>query len=274
VPALPGVAVDAMRVAGDPDATYDDLRKVIEFDPGLTSGILRLANSVYFKGSGEIVSIRDALVRLGTKNVMELLVSVTVGPIACHRIAGYDLPPGDMLRHTVFVALGAGQLAQRLGMVLPAHGFTAGMLHDIGKILLGTFLEIDVEVIRSLAFTQQKPFDMAEREVLGIDHAEAGALLLQSWNVPESIVEVVRWHHLPDECPAADTTALDLVHVAETISQVAGLGAGLDGLNYTPSAKVLARLKITTQIAEEVAGRALAELQAVEPMLNLQQSGR
>ena len=109
-------------------------------------------------------------------------------------------------------------------MMLMENAFTSGLLHDVGKILLGTFMEVDVEPIVHLAKTELISFNVAEQRVLGIDHAEAGAALLEAWELPELIIRAIRWHHTPEDYEG-DPLVVDLVHVADALCLQGAIGA-------------------------------------------------
>ncbi|NQT93412.1 MAG: HDOD domain-containing protein, partial [Lentisphaerae bacterium] len=168
VPALPMAATKVISLLQDPDVGVSEVMKVIEFDPGLTSNVLRLANSAYFGGNREIVSLRDAGVRLGTNQVFQMVMTSSVSQVAAQPVRGYSLPAGELLEHSIAVAIGAEQLAEALGRKPPGHTFTTGLLHDLGKIVLGTFVEVDVAPILEMAFQNQVSFEVAEQHVLGI----------------------------------------------------------------------------------------------------------
>ena len=147
------------------------------------------------------------------------------------------MPPGALLDFALATAIGVEEIARVMHTPLPPHAFTSAMLCDVGKLALGSFVEVDSNAILHYAFEEGLTFDAAEREVLGIDHAEVGALLLERWQIPESISVVTRWHHRPDECPESSET-LQLVHLAAQLSLLSGLGCAQDGLNYRPSNKL------------------------------------
>jgi putative nucleotidyltransferase with HDIG domain len=150
----------------------------------------------------------------------------------------------------VAVAVGAEQVAAALGIQPPDHAFTSGLLHDVGKILLGTFMEVDADPIINLTRAERISFEVAEHRVLGIDHAEAGAALLEAWELPETIVRVNRWHHSPEGFEG-DPLVADLVHVADALCLQGAIGAGgADGLHYRPSREVVERIGLTTLAAE------------------------
>jgi putative nucleotidyltransferase with HDIG domain len=262
---MPSAAAQVIQLVQDPSASIASLRRAIELDPGLTSNVLRLANSAYLGSPRSVRSVRDALVRLGTNRVFQLVIAAAVAPVAQQTVRGYDLPPGALWHHSVAVAVGTTELAAAAGRRPPDHAFTAGLLHDIGKIVLGTFLEVDAAPIMQLAFEEHLSFELAEQRILGIHHAELGARVLEGWHLPPPIVEVVRWHHQPESYPG-DTLVVDLVHMADALALVSGIGAGSDGLNYRPSAAVLSRLRVTTAVAEGVVCRMLDGLRELREL--------
>jgi putative nucleotidyltransferase with HDIG domain len=251
IPALPTAAARVIILLRDPDVDIKEVIRTIEYDPGLTSNVLRLANSAYFAGPRTISSLRDAIVRLGLNRVFQLVITSAIAPVARQAVKGYDLPPLQLLSHSVAVAVGVEELATRLKRPAPPATFTAGLLHDLGKIILGTFVEIDAAPILSLAYRERISFEVAENQVLGINHAEAGAALLERWNLPVTIVDVVRWHHEPESF-TGETLAMDLVHAADHLSLGSGIGVGIDGLNYHPSPVVMSRLMLKADVAEAV----------------------
>lgn len=260
VPSLPMTTSRVLELAQNPDASLLDLQREVELNPGLASNILRLANSAYFRGTSPIASVRDALVRLGTKRVSQLVLTTSVAPIAKPAVRGYGLPSGGLLRHCAATAMAAERLAVAAGIQAPDYTYTAGLLHDLGKIVMGTYLEIDSAPILELAFKDGISFEQAELQVLGIDHAEVGATLLEFWKIPSSVVDVVRWHHVPENYPEDDKTVVDLVHVADHMARLSGTSAEADGLNYELSAGSVTRLKITPAITERVVGDVIQTL--------------
>lgn len=268
IPGMPSAATQIIRLLRNPDASIASLARTAEYAPGLTSNILRLANSAYFGVPRSTKSVQEAFVRLGINRVLQVVVASAVAPVAQQSVRGYDLPAGALWQHLVAVAVGTAELASALRLKLPDHAFTAGLLHDIGKVVLGTFLEVEVTPIKEMAFDEGVSFEAAEERVLGVNHAEVGAAVLEGWNFPQAIVDVVRWHHEPDSCPG-DSLTVDLVHVSDAIALMSGIGAAQDGLNYKHSKAALARLHISPGVAETVACRmidGLRELHGLFPI--------
>ena len=262
IPQMPMPVQKVLAYIGNPEADLRQLARLIEYDPGLTVNVLRMANSALFGGGAQVTTVRDALLRLGMQRVYQLVIASGIAPMTRFAIKGYGLPPGALLEHSVAVATASETLARELGIVAPPHTFTAGLLVNIGKTVLGTFLEVDADPILALAHERQIPFEKAEELVLGIDHAELGALLLAGWSIPEAIVNVVRYRLRPDDCPTPDV-ALDLVHVGDVIAKMTGIGMGIDGLQYAPSEAVFARLDVTPLQMENVMAAILEHIAEV-----------
>jgi len=260
---LPPSRLELLRILHDPDASAGTLTRAIERDPTLTASVLRLANSAYFGFPRSVASVADAVWRLGTRNLRQLVLATVVSPMQKQAVKGYDMPPGDMLKHSLAVAVGAEQLGSLLKAPGCNHLFTAGILHDIGKIALGTFVELDARPILELATCEELPFVDAERRVLGIDHAELGAFLADKWNLPDEIVEIVRWHHEPEKLGGRNP-AVDLVHVSDALCILGGIGIGTDGLRYRPSEEVCHRLGLTEAATEQALSMILLGLEDLE----------
>lgn len=267
VPALPAAAMRAVRLMQDPDVSVPSLVTTIEYDASLTAGVLQHANSPFFGGTRKVPTVKDAVVRLGINNLRKVVLAAAFEPMARQQILGYDMPAGSLWEHSLAVAVGVDKLCKAAGLPQPPYAFTAAILIDVGKIVLGTFIKVDPEPLMAVAYDQNLSFDAAEREVLGIDHAEVGAALLEAWNLPPEVVDVVRWHHQPESCPG-DRTAVDLVHLADALAVVIGIGGGMDGLNYRPSPDAAARFNLPRAERERVALELLEELERLRGRLS------
>lgn len=264
VEALPTGSVILIRSLQDPEVSAAEIARAVELDPSMTANLLRLANSAYFGSPRAVGSVQEAIFRLGTKRIFNLVITSLAAPLLRRPIRGYDMPPEDSLRHSVAVAVGTDALARELGLAAPPRAFAAGLLHDIGKLLFGTFLEVEIEPVLALAAGEHVSFDEAERQVLGMDHAELGAFLLESWHLPEELVEAVRWHHRPAEASADHPLLTDLVHVADQLCILGGLGNGIDGLRYRPSPETLARLSMNNHRAEKTLSAIMSGLSGLD----------
>lgn len=262
VVAVPVSAQKAASLMSNPDADLEELARIIEHDPGLTVNLLKIVNASFFGGSRPIMTAREAIVMLGTAQVLSFVISTGVAPSFVHRVEGYDLAPNMHLQHSVTVGMAARELGTVLGLDTPEHTFTAGLVSEVGKTVLEAYVEVNARPIMTLAIEEGLSFDQAEDRVLGINHAEVGALLLEGWGMPEELSDVVRYHLRPDDFEG-ENLALDLVHIGSVLAKMIGIGLGLDGLNYDPSLRVAERLGITPAILDTVSANVVEGLGGV-----------
>ncbi|MEA3435314.1 MAG: HDOD domain-containing protein [Thermodesulfobacteriota bacterium] len=254
-PSLPGATTKLVSLIDDPNAAVAEIEEILRMDPGLTANVLKLSNSAYFGFPSKIGSVHKAIILLGAKRLMQLVMTSCVNSVMNKPIPGYDLPPGEMWRHSIAVSVAAEGLIEELNVPEADEIFTAALLHDVGKLVLGEFVKDDIAKIEKTV-SKDVSFEVAEQAVLGIDHAEIGAKILEGWGLPEEILSAVRWHHDPD---AADETSMliDIVHVANVLCLMIGIGVGREGLQYRPSPVVTKRLGIKPAHIEKVASHTL-----------------
>ncbi len=255
LPSISGVAPKILGILDDPNSSAEEVQETLRLDPGLTANILKLTNSAYFGLPNKVGSVKQAVVMLGWRKLVKIVLATCVNAVMDKPIPGYDLPSGELWRHSVAVSVTAEGLMKELGREPDDRIFTAALLHDLGKLVMGEFVAEDLEAIR-LAAEKDVPFQMAEREILGTDHAEIGAMLLESWSFPSNLIEAVRWHHEPDSAENPGTL-IDIVHVANVLCLMLGIGAGVEGLHYRPSTTVTKRLGLKPKQLEVVASQTL-----------------
>ena len=268
VPSMPSVVVKLRQYLSDPEVSFDELAKVIEYDPGLTANLLQLANSAYFGWSRRIKTVKEAITRLGTNRIFQMVLCMSVAPLVRKPVKGYDMESDGLWQHSVATAICAEQIARIKNIPGAEEAFTAGLLHDMGKILLGTFIEVDVESIKELVTKDGLPFNEAERQVLGIDHAEAAAELLKYWKLPENVVAAARWHHIPAEAEDKFREIVDLVHVADILCIRMGWGLGSDGPLYCLDQEAEDRLSIDREMEDQVTKKVGAAIDDFKSVLN------
>lgn len=239
LPSIPSTVIKLGRLVNDPEAEMNDIVRAIQLDPGITANVLKFANSAAIGLPRQVSSIKDAVVRIGMKQLYRIILSSSLRPIVDKQLDGYDLEEGFYWRHSIAVATAAETLALLCKKDV-GDAFTAGILHDVGKQIISNFIQQNndsfVEVQDSM-----ETFDKIERDILGIDHAEIGASVLAWWQLPSSLVNATRYHHQPDKAPE-DQVLVDIVHVADVISSSAGLGIGSDSLQYELSSNAVQRL--------------------------------
>ncbi len=273
IPSLPSVVMKLRKYLNDPAVSFDELSKVIQYDPGLTANVLQLANSAYFGWARSIKSIKEAITRLGTNRIFQMVLCMSVAPLVRKPIKGYDLDSNDLWEHSIAVAICAETIALELGLQGVEDGFTAGLLHDIGKVVLGTFVEIDDEPIKEIMEMDHLAFNEAEMIVLGVDHAGVAGALLAAWSLPEEVVAAARWHHLPSGCEPEHQTLVDVVHLADIMCLNMGWGLGSDGLQYRTDENAAVRLGMNSSQAELIINRTTAGVEDLKALFDTKRDG-
>lgn len=225
LPSPPGLVADLIASLDEEDAHLDDLAARIGRDQAIAAKVLRLANSAFFGLAGKVASLTQASVVLGQRNLRSLAIGAgVIGPFAGLKAQSYDL--SQFWRHSVAVAAAAKALAARTGEDAD-FAFTAGLLHDIGRlVLVAGFPEAYAEVLRERAATDSYLID-AEREHLGLDHALVGQALAERWKFPEPIRAAVAQHHdLPENAPALS----GLVQLADVLAIALDFGNAPEAL--------------------------------------------
>jgi putative nucleotidyltransferase with HDIG domain len=263
---MPPLCQQLLGYLEDPDVDFKTIRDTIQYDPGLTANVLRLANSVYFGAVQEVNSLHAALVRLGTGKIFELVLSLNVSGRLVPALPGYGLEAQELLRHSIWTAVAARELAMLLEVKDVDTVFTAGLLHDLGLILLDPFIAENQDSFATIMDEQSMAFDKAEKEVLGMDHAEAGAMILNNWNLGSNISSAVCWHHAPDQADQYQSLVY-LVHLGDMLALSEGVGTGIYGLQFSVSPEPVKALGLKKHHLEYTASKTLDKMRELEAIL-------
>ena len=214
------------KIINDPKSSAKDLKAVIQIDPPLTGKLLKLANSVYYSPLTKISEIQKAVIWVGYDALKELALSQKV----CEAFAGDTDIEGYsrnlLWKHSVAVALLGKMIYRREFGRKGDNIYVAGLLHDIGIIALDQFCQDDFRLILSKTKTEKKNQTKTEKEVLGFDHAEVGKAMTDSWNLPQELVEVIGYHHNPDNIAREFLRPSLTLYVADYVCQQKCLGYG------------------------------------------------
>lgn len=266
LPPLPQTVYRLVGIVSDPAASLTAIVDAIRYDQAFTAEILRLCNSAYFGLAREVVSIDDAVKLLGTVKVLQLVIATHAKALLAQPQSGYGLPAGGLFLHSVAVALATQALARPLKLQQAGLAFTAGLLHDVGKVVLNEFVAEDyIEIARRVA-QDHVAFSEAEEQVFGCSHAEVGARLAERWALPPGIVDCIRYHHAPLALERRDPY-VDAVHIADAICILLGIGGGDDGLSYRACPTVMSRNGLTEADVEALGVEVVAEVKSVQAML-------
>lgn len=267
LPPLPDTALKLMKVMNDPRSSMDNIVEANKYDQAVTGEVLKLCNSAFFGLSRKVTSLNDAMRSLGTMKVLQLVMSVHTNSILSCEQKGYGLEPGVLWKHSVAVALASSQFAQRIRLPDANLVFTAGLLHDIGKVILNEYVaEEFAEIVRRVT-DEGRSFGEAEHQVLGFSHEEVGSLIAEKWRLPSAIVRCIRFHHTPGQVDPPDTL-VDTVYLANCVCLLLGVGLGEDGLYYRADQAVMERHGLREHDLEEVGAQMLIELQRVQQLFS------
>ncbi|NNL75977.1 MAG: HDOD domain-containing protein [Desulfobacterales bacterium] len=239
-PGMPATATKLLNLLENPDTAGSQIEELIRYDAGLTANILKLTNSAYFGIPSKISSIKQAVLLLGWKRLLQLVMTMCMSSVMKKPIVGYDMPDGELWRHSIAVSVAAELLVKTLKLPQAEDVFTAALLHDVGKLVLGGFVRDDLQQIEAMV-AKGIGFEVAEYMVLGTDHAEVGARILEKWGFPMELVNAVGWHHDPQTCEVQCTLS-DIVHTANILGLMIGLGNSKEEFEIEPSNEVTDRL--------------------------------
>lgn len=271
MPAMPAVCARILARLQDPNLELTAIAETIQYDPGITANILHLANSAYFGLEKPVASLKEACLFAGTKKIMQLALAQGVAGVLNRSLAGYGLGPEELLQHAAWVAVASEEFCAALRLRVSDTLFTAGLLHDVGKIVLNDLALAGRAALERAVDERGITHVEAERVVLETDHAEAGARLLTEWKLPAPLVEAARWHHDPEQAPRHGDI-VNIVHLANVLSMTLGIGVGNAEAACHPLRRAMEKMKLTPSIVEGVASRTLEKMQALEKLL-ARQSG-
>lgn len=219
VPSLSSVVLEVLASFDNKDVEIAGLVHKLGQDQGLTSSVLRVANSPFFGLSGKVGSVGEAVVVLGFHNLRSLVAAAgIVSHFPPFKASEFDRQA--FWSHSLGVAACAQVLAKALGLD-QALAFTAGLLHDVGKLVLDAYFHEDFKAVMAHGRAEDMALTEAELAVLGVGHAQVGFELARRWQFPVAIQLAIRDHHQP-ECEPAILT--DLVHVANVLCHALDIG--------------------------------------------------
>jgi HD-like signal output (HDOD) protein len=256
LPSIPSLYVEVMNKLEDPEGCAQDVANIIAKDPAMTAKILQLSNSAFFGLRRRLSDPKDAVLYLGLDTIKSLALSVkafsqfTVRPLSRFSIE-------DLGRHTILTGILARKIAIAEGATKHEveDSFMAGLLHDIGKLVLVAAAPEKYEQAMRFAEANGVHRRDAELKIFGTTHSEIGTYLLWLWGLPDSVVEAVAYHHAPGSCPARRFGPLTAVHAANVLAHEGGsVNAGAPmNMEYLDLLGLTARVPFWRTLIEQAA---------------------
>ena len=218
LPSLPSLYFRIIDALSKEETTLEQIGEIIASDPSMTAKILQLVNSAFFGIARRIANPVEAVQFLGVGRIRSLVLSLHVfSRFEQARFKNFSIE--QVWKHSMSVGLVAQKIArlQKMDRALVDETYVAGMLHDIGKVMLAASLPEQYEKALALSKEEHLPLLEAEREIFGSTHAEVGAYLLGLWGLPITIVEAVAFHHDPRQSGVHAFGPLTAVHVASAL---------------------------------------------------------
>lgn len=238
-------------LADDPKTEIRDIGNEIMKDQGLTATLLRMANSPIYGVSRRINTVAEAAVLLGYKAIKNIAYASVVNKFVSRELPGYGLGREELWKQSQICAVTARLVAKKVKYNKPDAAYTAGLLCDIGKVILDYYLRAEYQTIVDRVKDENKTFLEVEQEVLGFDHGQVGAKIAEKWKLSEELVEAIACHHSPENA-VIDPKMTAITHISNGILMMMGLHLGIDGLAYNISSNAMELLKLNEEMLYKI----------------------
>ncbi len=225
------------------DTSVNDLTSLISSDQSLVAMLLKLANSAYYGYARRIETLPEAIVLLGFSTIKSLAITATTMNLLFQSDDELSEVRHEIWSHSLGVGVAARALARKRGNIHPEKAFVAGLLHDLGMIILSVYRKDDFNRILNHARQNQVSYEEAEFELLGFDHGELGSQVAEAWSFPATHCEAIRFHHNPGEAKLQPALA-HVAHLADWMVNDIGVGRIVDVDQPEPDGGSLAEFRI------------------------------
>ena len=224
LPTASNIVSEVIKTIYDRSSSALDIAEILEKDPPLSAKILKVANSAYFAPTSEINSLQRAVVILGFDTIKEVVTTTSVAHYFFDSDSDDEIDRSGLWIHSVGTAKTAQLISEKMGFEQSDTMYTIGLLHDIGKLLLVLCFPEKYCKIIQLAKKEKSHVILAERKVLNLDHAMIGKVLCDLWKLPESLTEVIFYHHDPSFASPENQKLTQVIALADHICRKAGIG--------------------------------------------------
>jgi putative nucleotidyltransferase with HDIG domain len=220
LPVLPQVATRVLQLAQNPDVKNGELEMAISRDPALTAQLLKISNSALYGQRGSVATLRRAIAVMGLSTLRSAVVAASTESL--FRSKNSRFQDRILWEHSLAVALASRLVAHAARYPAGDEAFTAGLLHDIGKVVLDANFGDEYRTVLEHVYNEGATFVEAERDIFGFDHAEVGAVVVDKWNLAPHLRDAVRDHHSPP--PDGSQALCSIVSLGNALAVKLGLG--------------------------------------------------
>ena len=272
LPTLPSVVTQLMEAVNNPSFSASDVSKIIANDQALVSKILRIVNSAFYGLPKRVSTVTQATVILGFNTVKNLALGASVFDAfgeGDSKVGKWDR--FKFWQHAIGCGVATKLLAREIRYSNPEEAFVAGLIHDIGKVVLDQFLHDEFVEIIKLAESEGIRFVEAEKMVIGVTHGDIGHWLAQKWNLPPQLDEAIGFHHAPARAKQA-ARLVALVHLADAVVHMEHVGFAGDDLNPEIESSIWEVLRFPPEAMEKVLANFYKEFERSSVFLQLMSS--
>ncbi len=264
---FPQVATRVLELSAQEQVVPNELIAVIQVDPALTGKVLKLCNSAYYGFQREIASLEEAGNLLGTRTLVNLVLTTSAGRYFRNYGSASPASQKSLWKKSVTHAVAARLIAEANGRVEKERAYTAGLLQNLGSLVLDRFFQEGQAYVAAIA-AQGFTLIEAEKYALGLHHAELGARLMTRWELPTVLTDTVRFHHAPEQA-TVDPVLTATVHLAETLAAARLAGDDMQTLSYEVSAAALELSGMRASDFEEIGVDLASQLEKAHELLAL-----
>ena len=227
---IPQVALKVLRIINSDNYGTSKIAEEVKKDQVLSARTLKICNSALFGLRHRIESLEDALVLLGRNRFIQMVLSAAVKNYFNQSGLGYSICKGGLYHHAVGNAIITEKIAAHTGDVQPSLAYIAGLMHDIGKVVLDQYISSAYPYLyRKASDTSVSLLDI-EKEIIGMDHTEIGAILAEKWDLPEIFIDTIQFHHNPEKA-RINPKLTHMVHIADVLMSRFHTGLEIEKLN-------------------------------------------
>lgn len=240
IPSLPPVAMKVLQLISSDNSSIKELEDILSKDQSFSARLLRIANSPYYGKNRTVDSISSAIILIGFNTMKSLVVAASLKDM--HR--NFGIFEQKLWEHSLAVSVAASTIASETKMIKPEEAMVAGLVHDMGKMVLNTSLSQSYAMVIERVYSEGFSFLDIENQMLGFNHCNVGGLIARKWKLPKNLETVIEFHHteeIPHLDDSSNEVACQITRIADAICLYLGIGfkreidisqTGLDTIGY------------------------------------------